>query len=46
MGAMIALPHIASQIPGKYLSFLVTKDTDKQHLTPKSRELGIGLDST
>ena len=32
MGGMIALPPVASQIPGKYLCFLVTKATDKQHM--------------
>ena len=33
VGGMIALPPVASQIPGKYLSFLVTKTTDKQTIT-------------
>ena len=39
---MIALPPVASQIPGKYLCFLVIKATDRQHVNPES----IGLDST
>ena len=40
-GGMIALPPVASQIPGKFLCFLVTKVT-----TPQSQELGAGLNST
>ena len=36
MGGMIALPPVASEIPGKYLCFLVTKATDKQHVSPES----------
>ena len=34
MGGMIALPPVASQIADKYLCFLVTKATDKQHVIP------------
>ena len=41
MGGMVALPPVASQIPGKYLCFLVTKDTDKQHKNPKSLVLAL-----
>ena len=40
MGGMIALPPVASQIPGKYLCFLVTKATDRQHVDPESLVLG------
>ena len=36
MGWMIALPPVASQLPGKYLYFLVTKATDKHHMKPES----------
>ena len=36
VGGMIALPPVASQIPGKYLCFLVTKATDRQHVDPKA----------
>ena len=36
MGMMIALPPVASQIPGKCLCFLVTTATDKQHVDPES----------
>ena len=38
---MIALPPVASQIPGKYLCFLVTKATDKQHVNPESLVLAL-----
>ena len=38
---MIALPPVASQIPGKYLCFLVTKATDRQHVDPKSLVLAL-----
>ena len=31
VGGMIALPPVASQIPGKHLSFLVSKASDRQH---------------
>ena len=41
MGGMIALPPVASQIPGKYLYFLVTKATDKQHANPESLVLAL-----
>ena len=41
MGGMIALPPVASQIPGKYLCFLVTKVTDRQHLDPESLVLAL-----
>ena len=32
VGGMIALPPVASQIPGNYLCLLVTKATDRQHV--------------
>ena len=38
---MIALPPVASQIPGKYLCLLVTKATDKQHVNPESLVLAL-----
>ena len=41
MGGMIALPPVASQIPGNYLCFLVTKATDKQHVNPESLVLAL-----
>ena len=47
VGGMVALPPVASQIPEKYLCFLVTKSTDKQCVNPESllmaltRHLGI-----
>ena len=40
-GGMIALPPVASQIPGKYLCFLVTKANDKQHVNPESLVLAL-----
>ena len=40
-GGMIALPPVASQIPGKYLCFLVTKATDSKHVDPKSLVLAL-----
>ena len=41
MRGMIALPSVASQIPGKYLCFLATKATDKHHVNPKSLVLAL-----
>ena len=41
VGGIIALPPVASQIPGKYLSFLVTKATDRQHVDPESLVLAL-----
>ena len=41
VGGMIALPPVASQIPGKYLCFLVTKATDRQHVNPESLVLAL-----
>ena len=36
VGGMIALPPVASQIPGIYLCFVVTKATDEQHVNAES----------
>ena len=41
MGGMIALPPVALQIPGKYLCFLDTKATDRQHVNPESLVLAL-----
>ena len=41
VGGMIALPPVASQTPGKYLCFMVTKATDKQHVNPESLVLAL-----
>ena len=41
VGGMIALPPVASHIPGKYLCFLVPEATDKQHVNPEN--LGLAL---
>ena len=41
VGGMIALPPVASQIPGKYLCFLVPKATDRQHVYPESLALAL-----
>ena len=35
------LPPVASQIPGKYLCFLLTKATDKQHVNPENLVLAL-----
>ena len=35
MRGVAALPPAASQIPGKYLCFLVTRATEKRHVDPK-----------
>ena len=35
MGGVAALPTAASQIPGKYICFLVTRATEKQHMDPE-----------
>ena len=41
MGGMIALPPVASYIPGKYLCFLITKGTDRQPVDPESLVLAL-----
>ena len=39
IGGVAALPPAASQIPGKYLCFLVTRATEKRHVDPKKPSL-------
>ena len=41
VGVMIALPPVASQIPGRHLCFLVTKATDRQHVNPEKLVLAL-----
>ena len=41
VGGIIALPPVASQIPGRSLCFLVTKATDRQHVGPESLVLAL-----
>ena len=41
MGGKIALPPVASQTPGKFFCFLVTKATDKQHVYPENLALAL-----
>ena len=41
VGGMNALLPAASHIPGKYLCFLVTKATDRQHVNPESLVLAL-----
>ena len=36
IGGVAALPPAATQIPGKYLCFLVTRATEKQHMDPEN----------
>ena len=36
-----ALPPAASQIPGKYISFLVTRATEKEHVDPENLVLSL-----
>ena len=38
-GGVAALSPAASQIPGKYLCFMVTRATEKQHVDPENRLL-------
>ena len=35
------LPPVASQIPGKYLCFLVTRVTEKRHVDPENMVLSL-----
>ena len=35
------MPPVASQIPGKYLCFLVTSATEKQHVDPEELVLSL-----
>ena len=41
IGGVAALPPAASQIPGKYLCFLVTRATEKQHVDPEKLVLSL-----
>ena len=41
IGGVAALPPAASQIPGKYLCFLVTKATEKRHVEPENLVLSL-----
>ena len=41
VGGVAALPPAASQIPGKYLRFLVTRATEKQHVDPDNLVLSL-----
>ena len=41
VGGVAALPSAASQIPGKYLCFLVTRATERQHVDPENLVLSL-----
>ena len=41
IGGVAALPPAASQIPGNYLCFLVTRATEKQHVDPENLVLSM-----
>ena len=41
IGGVAALPPTASQIPGKYLCFLVTRATEKRHVDPENLVLSL-----
>ena len=41
VGGIAAIPPAASQIPGKYLCFLVTRATEKQHVDPENLVLSM-----
>ena len=41
IGGVAALPLAASKIPGKYLCFLVTRATEKQHVDPEDLVLSM-----
>ena len=41
IGGVTALPPAASQIPGKYLCFLVTRATEKRHVDPEDLVLSL-----
>ena len=41
VGGVAALPPAVSQIPGKYLCFLVTRATEKQHVDPENLVLSL-----
>ena len=40
-GGVATLPPAASRIPGKYLCFLVTRATEKQHVDPENLVLSV-----
>ena len=40
-GGVVALSPAASQIPGKYLCFLVTRATEKRHVDPENLVLSL-----
>ena len=41
IGGVAALPPVASPIPGMYLCFLVTRETEKQHVDPENLVLSL-----
>ena len=41
IGAVAALPQAASQIPGKYLCFLLTRATEKRNVDPENLVLSL-----
>ena len=41
IGGVAALPPAASQIPGNYLCFLVTRATEKRHVDPENLVLSL-----
>ena len=41
IGGVAALPQASSQIPGKYLCFLVTRATEKRHVDPENLVLSL-----
>ena len=41
IGGLAALPPAASQIPGKYLCFLMTRATEKRHVDPENLVLSL-----
>ena len=41
IGGVAALPTAASQIPVKYLRFLVTRETEKRHVDPENPVLSL-----
>ena len=41
IGGVAALPPAVSQLPGKYLCFLVTRATEKQHVDPENLVLSL-----
>ena len=43
VGGVAALPPAASQIPGKYLCFLVTRATEKRHVDPENLVLSLTI---